>query len=105
MVITLYFASEMLSNSGLKAILLEPYRLALCVAPTYLARRPPRTSPWDLQQHECLIFAYTDGRSHWSLMGAEGNIEALPKSRVTINQCPARVVRQSKSPESLGKTI
>lgn len=75
-----------LPSSGLKAVPLEPYRLVLCAAPSYLARRPPITSPWDLQQHECLGFAYSDGRTHWSFDGPEGRVDVPITSRLTINQ-------------------
>lgn len=75
-----------LPDSGLKAIPLAPYRLALCAAPSYLARRPPITSPWDLQQHECLGFAYSDGRTRWTFDSPEGRIDVPITSRLTINQ-------------------
>ncbi|MFJ4145231.1 LysR family transcriptional regulator [Pseudomonas sp. NPDC089734] len=75
-----------LPDSGLKAIPLAPYQLVLCAAPSYLARRPPITDPWDLQQHECLGFAFSDGRSHWSFDGPEGRIDVPITSRLTINQ-------------------
>ncbi|WP_416424955.1 LysR family transcriptional regulator [Pseudomonas sp. App30] len=75
-----------LPDSGLKAIPLAPYRLVLCAAPSYLGRRPALTSPWDLQQHECLGFAFADGRSHWSFEGPEGLIDVPITSRLTINQ-------------------
>ncbi|RWU21440.1 LysR family transcriptional regulator [Pseudomonas alkylphenolica] len=75
-----------LSSSGLKALTLAPYRLVLCAAPSYLAQRPPITNPWQLQQHECLGFAYSDGRSWWSFDGPEGRIDVPITSRLTINQ-------------------
>ncbi|MFV3308411.1 LysR family transcriptional regulator [Pseudomonas sp. NY15181] len=75
-----------LPSSGLKAIPLAPYRLVLCAAPSYLARRPPITSPWDLPQHECLGFAYSDGRTRWTFDGPEGRIDVPITSRLTINQ-------------------
>ncbi len=75
-----------LASSGLKALSLMDYQLVLCAAPSYLARRPPITSPWDLQQQECLGFAFSDGRSHWSFDGPEGRIDVPITSRLTINQ-------------------
>jgi len=75
-----------LANSGLKAVPLRPYELVLCAAPSYLARRPPIASPWDLQQQECLGFSFSDGRSHWSFNGHEGRIDVPITSRLTINQ-------------------
>jgi len=75
-----------LTDSSLRALPLLPYQLVLCAAPSYLARRPPITTPWDLQQHECLGFSFSDGRSHWSFEGPEGRIDVPIASRLTINQ-------------------
>jgi DNA-binding transcriptional LysR family regulator len=75
-----------LADCGLKALSLMPYQMVLCAAPSYLARRPPITTPWDLQEHECLAFAYSDGRSHLRFEGPEGCIDVPIKSRLTINQ-------------------
>ncbi|WP_192564594.1 LysR family transcriptional regulator [Pseudomonas gozinkensis] len=75
-----------LADCGLKALPLMPYQMVLCAAPSYLARRPPITTPWDLQEHECLAFAYSDGRSHLRFEGPEGFIDVPIKSRLTINQ-------------------
>jgi len=75
-----------LADSGLKALPLMPYQMVLCAAPSYLARRPTITTPWDLQEHECLAFAYSDGRSHLRFEGPEGCIDVPIKSRLTINQ-------------------
>ncbi|AMQ84676.1 LysR family transcriptional regulator [Pseudomonas glycinae] len=75
-----------LADCGLKALPLMPYQMVLCAAPSYLARRPPITTPWDLQEHECLVFAYSDGRSHLRFEAPEGCIDVPIKSRLTINQ-------------------
>ncbi|WP_236197396.1 LysR family transcriptional regulator [Pseudomonas glycinae] len=75
-----------LADCGLKALPLMPYQMVLCAAPSYLARRPPITTPWDLQEHECLAFAYSDGRSHLRFEAPEGCIDVPIKSRLTINQ-------------------
>lgn len=75
-----------LADCGLKALPLMPYQMVLCAAPSYLARRPPITTPWDLQEHECLAFAYSDGRTHLRFEGPEGCIDVPIKSRLTINQ-------------------
>ena len=75
-----------LADCGLKALPLMPYQMVLCAAPSYLARRPTITTPWDLQEHECLAFAYSDGRSHLRFEGPEGCIDVPIKSRLTINQ-------------------
>ncbi|MBD9504930.1 LysR family transcriptional regulator [Pseudomonas sp. PDM17] len=75
-----------LADSRLKAVPLAPYRLVLCAAPAYLARRPAIRTPEDLSQHECLGFAFSDGRSSWTFDGPDGRIEVPITSRLTINQ-------------------
>lgn len=71
-----------LMDSGLIARPLAPYRLVLCAAPSYLAGRPPLQTPWDLQQHECLGFAHTALRSHWTFDGPEGRVVVPVISRL-----------------------
>lgn len=75
-----------LADSGLKAVPLTPYRLLLCAAPAYLARRPAIRTPEELSQHECLGFTFSDGRSSWTFDGPDGRIEVPITSRLTINQ-------------------
>jgi len=75
-----------LADSRLKAVALAPYQLLLCAAPAYLARRPAIRTPEDLSQHECLGFAFSDGRSSWTFDGPDGRIEVPITSRLTINQ-------------------
>jgi len=75
-----------LADSGLKAMPLAPYLSVLCAAPAYLARRPAIHHPLDLAQHECLNFAYADGRSSWAFEGPGGRFEVPITSRLTINQ-------------------
>jgi len=68
-----------LSDSGLMARQLAPYRLVLCAAPSYLARSEPLNKPADLQKHECLVFSHTSLRTHWVFNGPEGQ-ETVPMS-------------------------
>ncbi|MFC6336764.1 LysR family transcriptional regulator [Pseudomonas sp. CCM 7891] len=75
-----------LGDSGLKARYLGPYELILCASPQYLAARGPISSLWDLQQHECLGFAYSDGRNEWSFEGPEGRVDVPISSRFMVNQ-------------------
>ncbi|KQV89788.1 LysR family transcriptional regulator [Rhizobacter sp. Root1221] len=75
-----------LSDSGLIARPLGPYQLVLCAAPSYLANRPSISTPWDLQQHECLGFAYSDGRTQWTFEGVDGRIDVQVASRLIVNQ-------------------
>ncbi len=61
-----------LPDSSLIARGLAPYRLILCAAPSYLAGRPPIRVPADLGACDCLSFAYTSMRTHWSFSGPDG---------------------------------
>jgi DNA-binding transcriptional LysR family regulator len=75
-----------LPDSGLVACSLGIYHLVLCAAPSYLAKCPPILTPWDLQQHECLGFAYSDGRTDWTFVGPDGRISIPIISRLRVNQ-------------------
>jgi DNA-binding transcriptional LysR family regulator len=79
------FRVGVLQDSGLIARVLAPYRLVVCAAPAYLRRHPRLKSPWDLQQHECLCFAHTELRTHWSFDGPEGRIVVPVKSRLVAD--------------------
>jgi DNA-binding transcriptional LysR family regulator len=68
-----------LSDTGLIAKRLAPYRLILCAAPSYLREHPPVTCPSDLTQHECLGFSHTALRTHWTFYGPNG-LESVPVS-------------------------
>lgn len=62
-----------LADSGLIARTLAPYRMVLCAAPSYLAEHSPIETPWDLQKHECLGYAYTEMRRQWTFDGPDGH--------------------------------
>lgn len=70
-----------LSDSGLIARPLAPYRLVLCAAPSYLSTHPVPATPRDLQAHDCLGFAHTELRTHWTFDGPEGRIVVPVSSR------------------------
>ncbi|WP_027350464.1 LysR family transcriptional regulator [Halotalea alkalilenta] len=74
-----------LSDSGLVARPLAPYRLVLCAAPSYLEGRPPLLTPWDLQQHDCLGFAHTELRTHWSFDGPDGRVVVPVPARLMVD--------------------
>jgi DNA-binding transcriptional LysR family regulator len=76
------FRVGVLPDSGLIARVLAPYRLAVCAAPAYLKGRPPLVTPWDLQRHECLGFAHTELRTHWSFVGPDGSVVVPVASRL-----------------------
>jgi len=74
-----------LSDSGLIARPLAPYRLVLCAAPAYLATHNPIRTPMDLQQHECLGFSHTTLRTHWPFDGPEGRVSVPISGRLMVN--------------------
>ena len=74
-----------LSDSGLIARALAPYRLRLCAAPSYLANHPPISHPRDLGQHECLGFSYTELRTRWTFVGPEGEITVAVSGTLMVD--------------------
>lgn len=78
----LVFRIGTLADSGLIARPLAPYRFILCAAPAYLEGRPPLRTPADLEQHECLVFAYTELRSQWTFDGPQGRVTVPVRSRL-----------------------
>jgi DNA-binding transcriptional LysR family regulator len=70
-----------LSDSGLIARALAPYRLSACAAPSYLAGSPPLEIPSDLARHVCLGFAHTELRTRWTFDGPEGRVVVPVTSR------------------------
>jgi DNA-binding transcriptional LysR family regulator len=57
-----------LADTSLRARAMTPYEMALCAAPSYIARRPAPQRPADLAGHACLGFA------HWAALGGLGII-------------------------------
>ena len=74
-----------LSDSGLIARPLAPYRLVVCAAPSYLASHSPIKTPMDLQYHECLGFSHTALRTHWTFEGPEGRISVPISGRFMVD--------------------
>jgi DNA-binding transcriptional LysR family regulator len=74
-----------LADSRLVGRALAPYRLVLCAAPAYLAEAPLLLAPRDLQQHECLGFAHTELRTHWTFDGPEGRTVVPVTSRLMVD--------------------
>jgi DNA-binding transcriptional LysR family regulator len=79
------------ANSSLTARPLAPYRLVVCAAPRYLAERGTPQVPADLQQHECLGYAYWSRPAdrEWQFCnGAE--VRTVPvTSRLHVNESKA----------------
>jgi len=67
-------------QSNLIARPLIDYTLTVCASPAYVARRGMPITPQDLQQHDCLSFAYPAGddwqsvEKRWRLRGPDGEI-------------------------------
>lgn len=67
-------------ESNLIARPLIDYTLTVCASPEYVARRGMPQTPEDLQQHDCLSFAYPAGddwqsvEKRWRLSGPDGEI-------------------------------
>lgn len=67
-------------QSNLIARPLIDYTLTVCASPDYVARRGMPLTPEDLQQHDCLSFAYPAGddwqsvEKRWRLSGPSGEI-------------------------------
>ncbi|CAM2825200.1 DNA-binding transcriptional regulator, LysR family [Pseudomonas gessardii] len=84
-----------LQPSSLIARPLQDYTMTLCASPDYLARRGTPLHPMDLQNHDCLAFAYPstdDWRNAdklWRLQDAEGEIEVAVSGPMTINSSQA----------------
>lgn len=75
------FRTGELSDSGLMARTLAPYRRVLCAAPSYLATHPQLETPMDLLHHECLGFSHTAMRDHWRFEGPDGPISVPVSGR------------------------
>jgi len=74
-----------LSDSGLIARPLRPYRLMLCAAPAYLAEHGAPVTPGDLRGHTCLGFAHGEIGGEWRFVGPEGPITVAVLSRFVAN--------------------
>jgi DNA-binding transcriptional LysR family regulator len=73
-----------LPDSSLIAQALAPYRLLLCAAPSYLARRGTPQSPDELASHECLAFNHI-AFSEWRMQNHESGIRVPGTARMQLN--------------------
>lgn len=77
--------------SGLIARPLEDYTLTICASKAYLAHRGTPAKPADLQDHDCLAFAYPAGddwssvEKQWRLTGPEGEVLVPVSGPMVIN--------------------
>lgn len=76
------------SDSQLIARPLAPYRLMLCAAPDYLARRGTPARPADLARHDCLSFSAA-AVTQWRFTHGEDICRVPVSGRVSVNNGPA----------------
>lgn len=81
----LVFRIGELTDSGLIARPLAPYRLILCAAPGYLAARGGINTPQDLSRQECLGFLHPELSKHWTLIGPEGAVTVPVSGRLMVD--------------------
>lgn len=79
-----------LPASNLIARPLIPYRMVVCAAPGYLARRGTPRDPEDLIHHDCLSFGVHRRSREWRFYDTDGKGRAVRiGGRLTINHGPA----------------
>ncbi|MFZ6653739.1 LysR family transcriptional regulator [Undibacterium sp. TJN19] len=71
-----------LEDSTLIARALQPYRMMICAAPAYLARKGIPQTPADLVQHQCLDFLHWNKHVRWRLTE---DASSIPVSRLRSN--------------------
>jgi DNA-binding transcriptional LysR family regulator len=74
-----------LSDSGLIARVLRPYKLVLCAAPHYILEHPTISEPTDLLEHECLGFSHTELRTHWTFLTESGPMSVPVSGRLMVD--------------------
>lgn len=74
-----------LAESGLIARPLADYRLRVCAAPSYLKRHGTPRRPEDLENHQCMGFAFWTQQSRWRFMRKGKQHIANITSRLQIN--------------------
>ncbi|MGU9856563.1 LysR family transcriptional regulator [Pseudomonas sp. LF245] len=80
-----------LATTSLTARPLAPYRLVVCAAPAYLAARGMPRVPADLEQHECLGYAFWSRPAdrEWVLHQGSASYRVRVASRLQINESRA----------------
>jgi DNA-binding transcriptional LysR family regulator len=80
-----------LATTGLTARPLAPYRLVACASPAYLAARGTPQLPADLEQHECLGYAFWSRPADREWMFSQGSTQHTVQvtSRLQINESRA----------------
>lgn len=70
------------TDPGVVARRLEPYRLTLCASPAYLRRHGTPAAPPDLGTHSCLDFTHSALRGRWTFV--DGTV-VVPRGRLRAN--------------------
>lgn len=84
-----------LPDSGLIARPLAPYRLMICAAPSYLARKGEPRVAEDLVDHDCLAFTYSArsewhyADTEWRMTGPEGPAKVRVAGRIKVDSAQA----------------
>lgn len=81
----LVFRVGKLTDSGLVARPLAPYRLVLCAAPSYIAAHSAILTPKDLSGHECLGFKHPELAKEWTFDGPEGRVTVPVFGRLLVD--------------------
>lgn len=87
----LVFRVGHLTDSGLIARPLAPYRLLLCAAPSYIAAHRPIRTPKDLSEHECLGFIHPVLAKEWTFDGREGRVTVPVSGRLMVDSGEALI--------------
>lgn len=79
---------------------LSGHERVLCASPAYLAARGVPSHPADLGRHDCLQFAFGDGRRVWRLRRREA-INGLAQHELPVEEIPVNSVILANSGELL----
>ncbi len=74
-----------LADSALVARRLATCRLVVCASPGYLARRGWPSTPADLREHNCLLYAYAGYGGAWPFLGEKGQEEVRLSGNLVAN--------------------
>lgn len=73
-----------MSDSNMIARVLMPYRMAVCAAPDYLARKGMPLHPNELDGHEAIAFT-PSARSPWRFTRGEEDVQVSPTRMIIVN--------------------
>ncbi|RDT00756.1 LysR family transcriptional regulator [Burkholderia contaminans] len=80
------FRNGRIEDSSIIARQLIPMQMALCAAPSYVAKHGLPKSLADLDRHECVNFRFASGRIFEWEFNVDGRVQKyLPTSRLTFN--------------------